>query len=95
MDLVKEPEPVSIQITAVQNLVGRGTDLVRVFGYRINDALRRTVEFSVTADEAVTFVEFAHEHHQFPQVNVDEREWSHVLSIGKMDVIRISSGEDA
>jgi len=90
------PEPfATLQVVAVQNLVGRKHDYVRIFGFKEHDPLRKVVEVAVYANDAVDIIETAHREKQFPLIEVPERAIINILTTAGIDVIHIGTvGED-
>lgn len=81
---------VTIQVTAVQSFAGRGSDPVRVFGYRVGDLLRRVVQVTVSSRDACDIVESAADR-RFPVIEVPDHAWVHCINSGEVETLSFNN----
>jgi hypothetical protein len=90
------PEPMTtLQVVAVQNLVGRKHEWVRTFGYKESDPSKKLVEVALNSIDAVDLIEAGNRDKQFPQIEVPSKCIVGILNTADIDVIHIGAvGDD-
>jgi hypothetical protein len=95
LDILFPEAMTTLQVIAVQNLVGRKHDYVRVFGFKENDPEHKAVEVALNASDAVDLIEHANREKSFPLIEVPSRCIISILTTYGIDVIHIGEvGED-
>lgn len=89
------PDMTTLQVVAVQNLVGRLHAYVRVFGFKEHDPNHKIMEVALNADDAVELIEIANRDKNWPVIEVPTRTLIGILNTDGIDVIHIGVvGED-
>ncbi len=78
---------VEVQVTGVQHLVGRGTEHVKVFGYRTDDARMWPIEFHLTPKDAAAIIEAAARDRKFPLLDIPKSSYAIVANAGAVKLV--------